>query len=99
MDDMQSASLCCGVDGPNDYLKYKEAIPATCCDGKHEGTPFSCDEKSAYKNGCLEQMVETWNENLNILKYVGLFVILFQIVSITIAYCLASNIRRAYDVV
>jgi len=95
LDEIQSGSLCCGADNADDYTKVSIKIPNSCCK-EHEQ---ECTKENAYSQGCVSAVVETFNNNLSILKYVGISVIAFQALAILISCCLANNIRRAYDVV
>jgi len=95
LDEVQSGSLCCGADGPEDYTKAQISIPKSCCKDPQP----NCDINKAYSHGCVATLIETFNDNLSILKHVGIFVVAFQALAILISCCLANNIRRAYDVV
>jgi hypothetical protein len=102
LDDIQVSSMCCGVKGPEDYPldKYPGMLPASCCEKSSNITSsLTCPRSEARQEGCLEKLVETFSENFNVLKYVAIFVVVFQALSILISCCLANNIRRAYDVV
>lgn len=96
LDEIQSGSLCCGADGPEDYTKEKIPLPLSCCKEHESG---NCSMDKAYSHGCVSTLIETFNDNLSILKHVGIFVVAFQALAILISCCLANNIRRAYDVV
>lgn len=99
MDDTQQSFKCCGVYGPKDYLEMsKSVIPESCCE-KSSDDATKCDVNTAFQEGCYEQLKQAFIDNLKILKFVGLFVIVFQALSVLISFCLANNIRRAYDVV
>lgn len=51
---IQSSAQCCGIDGPDDWLKYSYGIPAECCDdGK--GIRSKCKLANAFVQGCAER--------------------------------------------
>jgi CD63 antigen len=96
MDEIQAGQFCCGFYGPKDY---SDKIPTTCCASEKLTPEKACNQAAAFQTGCYQALVNVYTDNFQIIKWVGISVLAFQAGAVFISFCLASNIRRAYDVV
>lgn len=54
--EVQRGILCCGVDGPNDWLnRSSQVLPLSCCE-MEAGIIDACTIENAYQSGCLNNL-------------------------------------------
>lgn len=102
-DIFQTDLSCCGINGPDDWAKSNQTIPASCCSGQviTGGTVAECTTASTtlHKQGCLTELVEFFRSKAMVLGGVGLGIAFVQLLGVTFACCLARSIRSQYETV
>nr|AJF38198.1 cd63 [Locusta migratoria] len=96
-DIMQTDLHCCGINGPDDWIKAGMKIPASCCSsGNHVnevcGSP-------PFTNGCVESLENFITHRAVVLGGVGIGIAFVQLVGVILACCLAKSIRKEYETV
>ncbi|XP_054738361.1 CD63 antigen [Anastrepha obliqua] len=93
MDALQVSFKCCGKTSYADYINAGKSVPVSCC-GSLDAT--SCSE-DVYKTkpGCVDEFVDFWATNTNIIRYAGIAVAAIELAVFTIAFCLASSMRNS----
>ncbi|XP_064540386.1 23 kDa integral membrane protein [Drosophila montana] len=88
-DAIQKSLHCCGRVGPQDYATslLTSGLPSSCCDG-------SCVNPLNIYGGCREKFVDLMSGSSEKAKYVGIGLIVVELVGFIFACCLANNVRN-----
>nr|BAN20637.1 tetraspanin, putative [Riptortus pedestris] len=86
---IQKDIKCCGLDGPNYWIKHSSEIPPSCCGGKS-----SCTANDAFSDGCKDKAVTTIVGFLYIMGIAAIAVGVVELLGVIFAFCLASSIKR-----
>jgi len=106
IDDIQSSFGCCGVNSTADWDDYRsrhssgsvELYPASCCYGPN--SPRYHPDKECFvadfQKPCIKPLVlEVTSKSTGLLVVIGVFVGV-QVLSMLLACCLATSVRREY---
>lgn len=92
---LEAALKCCGKDGPQSYSIWNLAnLPASCCPMENNQPSSLCTAFNAYKQGCEPALKDFVAKNINILGYVGIGIVVVELVGFIFACCLANHIRN-----
>ncbi|XP_015905099.1 CD63 antigen [Parasteatoda tepidariorum] len=87
-DMVQYRFKCCGIDGPEDYVKLNLKIPDSCCKSNKD-----CSEAESWK-GCFSQMLELTKGNITIIGGVAIGIAAIELIGCLFALCLARSIKK-----
>lgn len=84
---------CCGLDGPQYWIKKGIALPKGCCvtDGH---CSVVTDPKQVFQTGCVEKMKEIIEAIGLLLGILAIVIGLVEITGVVFALCLASSIKN-----
>lgn len=105
IDVIQHDLHCCGVNGTGDYRNFdwgktNPGVPDSCCIEQIKGCgilPIS--PLTFYTEGCYLKLKNELESDVLIVAGVGVGVAFIQLIGIAFACCLASSIRKNYQVV
>lgn len=106
IDVIQHDLHCCGVNGTDDYRNFdwgktNPGVPDSCC--KEEipgcGAVVPLTPLTVYTEGCYLKLKNELESDVLIVAGVGVGVAFIQLIGIAFACCLASSIRKNYQVV
>lgn len=86
---LQAALHCCGRTGPLDWAGL--TLPASCC---KDPALQTCTAFEAYSTGCESALQDFVRKNVDIIGYVGIGIVVVEIVGFIFACCLANHIRN-----
>ncbi|XP_017865319.1 PREDICTED: 23 kDa integral membrane protein [Drosophila arizonae] len=89
-DAIQKSLHCCGSNGAQDYVSlsfFNSGLPSSCCDG-------TCTNPLNIYGGCRAKFVDFMSGSSEKAKYVGLGLIVVELVGFIFACCLANNVRN-----
>ncbi|KAH8348521.1 hypothetical protein KR084_008285, partial [Drosophila pseudotakahashii] len=84
---------CCGDTSYTNYGNIGLSIPGTCCGFLDRQT--TCTTQSVYQSrpGCSEKFEEFWNDNMDIIRWSGLGLCIFDLIVFLIAGALTNCMR------
>ncbi|XP_035739868.1 CD63 antigen-like [Vespa mandarinia] len=94
-DNVQSKLMCCGVDGPNDWIMnnaFIATLPPSCC--MKMQNPCGIGSLDVNKEGCFEKLKMRVQKGATILIGVGIGIAFVEVAGIILACCLAMAIKR-----
>lgn len=102
IDVIQHDLHCCGVNGTADWQVIpwglrNGAAPDSCCE--KETTGCAKAGSTLFARGCYDQIKAVLEHDVIIVAGVGIGVAFIQLIGIVFACCLASAIRKNYEVV
>ncbi|KAH8267075.1 hypothetical protein KR018_001717 [Drosophila ironensis] len=92
---LEDAFGCCGNTGYSDYTNtLNTTVPGTCC-GFLDRTS-TCPTPSVYQSrpGCNAKFTDFWYDNMDIIRWSGLGICIFELVVFLIAGALTNCMRR-----
>lgn len=102
IDDIQQNFHCCGANGPSDWknnTEYSDGVklPPTCCGKDIPEGMNNCSLSTSFhfKEGCVDIITDELKTSVNTFAWVGVVVIVAQILGIA-SSCMLSNKRREY---
>lgn len=103
IDLIQHDMKCCGVNNSDDYRNFEwgkanPGAPSSCC---REDSPkcVTTDKSQIYTDGCYNKLKNELESDVLIVAGVGVGVAFIQLIGVAFACCLASAIRKNYEVV
>lgn len=104
IDFIQHDMKCCGVNNYTDYDNYEwhkknKGVPTSCC---IEDSPSKCDTTNPsqiYVDGCYNKLKNELESDVLVVAGVGVGVAFIQLIGVAFACCMASAIRKNYEVV
>ncbi|KAK9505675.1 hypothetical protein O3M35_009670 [Rhynocoris fuscipes] len=107
---MMAEMSCCGVDNYTDFYasdSFKETgykVPPACCKMTSNTTLLDRDcpkspkmENSYMYTGCYKTFMERVSDHMNIVIYVVISVVIIELLSTFLAFCLCKSIEPYYD--
>lgn len=86
---------CCGVNGPNDWLKASIPIPQSCCFDQASGSECSTEESNVRSNGCLSDIQDSISDFWTIAAAAAIAAMVVQCLGIFMACTLARGIKSS----
>lgn len=104
IDLIQHDLKCCGVNGSDDYRQFpwglkNVGVPDSCCKQEFKGCGLAPTPATINTEGCYEKVKHELESDVLIVAGVGVGVAFIQLIGIAFACCLASAIRKNYEVV
>uniref|UniRef100_A0A646QC03 Tetraspanin n=1 Tax=Hemiscolopendra marginata TaxID=943146 RepID=A0A646QC03_9MYRI len=96
-DMLQNEFDCCGIDNDNDWKENNLPIPDSCC--KEESAGCALDKHNLNTKGCYDKFKNAVVKYAGIIGGIGIGIAFVQIIGIVCACCLASAIKREYEIV
>lgn len=95
----QSQLMCCGVQGPNDWIRVNKSMPPSCCSGYdfYGYNYFTCPDSlghHVYATPCAYQVTELVSQTSFLLTTGAFCVAFIQIIGIIFARLLSKTIRN-----
>lgn len=105
-DVLQQQFKCCGANNYSDWsdnveLKKTDSVPDSCCFNVSNGCGKGKLQSptNIYEHGCVKGFVAWVTSNIGIVGGIAAALTVVEIIGIIISGCLASAIRRDYEVV
>ncbi|KAH8236979.1 hypothetical protein KR038_001591 [Drosophila bunnanda] len=83
---------CCGSTGYESYSG--SSVPGTCCGYVNRSTVCSVPSAYIYRPGCIDKFGEFWYDNMDIIRWSGLGICIFELIVFLIAGALTNCMRR-----
>ncbi|KAH8279342.1 hypothetical protein KR026_006982 [Drosophila bipectinata] len=91
---LEDAFGCCGNTGYSNYNSVNLPVPGTCCGFLDRSS--TCMDSYVYQSrpGCNSKFTEFWYDNMDIIRWSGLGICIFELVVFLIAGALTNCMRR-----
>lgn len=91
---LEDAFSCCGNTGYSNYGSVGLTVPGTCCG--YLDRQAVCNDSYVYQSrpGCNSKFTEFWDDNMDIIRWSGLGICIFELVVFLIAGALTNCMRR-----
>lgn len=82
---------CCGNNGRYDY--FQQSFRKSCC-AKDKLTNEECHFQNAYTTGCKQAFQIFWKYNIEMIKFAGVAIGIFELIGIVFSCIMATSLRR-----